>query len=88
MNIGDLLTTALALLADSATGRLESEVLLGRVLGVTRAHLYANPGSVPGIRQRAEFLQLVKKRQLGEPLPTSRGSANSGPCRLRLPRMC
>ena len=68
MKIRDLLAEARALLADSATGRLESEVLLGRVLGVTRAHLYANPGSVPGIRQRAEFLQLVKKRQRGEPI--------------------
>jgi release factor glutamine methyltransferase len=68
MNIGELLAKARLLLADSTTNRLESEVLLGHVLGVTRAYLYANPGSVTSTRHRAEFLQLVKRRQQGEPL--------------------
>jgi len=68
MNIGELLAKARLLLADSTTNRLESEVLLGHVLGVARAHLYANPGSETSTRQRAEFLQLVKRRQQGEPI--------------------
>ena len=68
MNIGELLGEARSLLAESAVGRLESEVLLGHVLGVARAHLYANPESETSPRHRAEFLQLVKRRQQGEPI--------------------
>jgi release factor glutamine methyltransferase len=68
MNIGELLAEARLLLADSAAGRLESEVLLGHVLGVSRAHLYANPTSATSTRHRAEFLQLVERRQQGEPI--------------------
>ena len=68
MNIGELLAQARLLLADPATGRLESEVLLAHVLSVSRAHLYANPGSETSLRHRAELLQLVKRRQQGEPI--------------------
>jgi release factor glutamine methyltransferase len=68
MNIGELLAEARLLLAESAAGRLESEVLLGHVLGVSRAHLYANPASATSTRHRAQFLQLVERRQQGEPI--------------------
>ena len=68
MNIGDLLVQARVLLTGSAAGRLESEVLLGHVLGVARAWLYANPESEASPRHRAEFLQLVQRRQQGEPI--------------------
>ncbi len=68
MNIGELLGKARLLLADSAMSRLESEVLLGHVLGVSRAHLYANPGLATNTRHRAQFLQLVERRQQGEPI--------------------
>ncbi len=68
MIIGELLAQARLLLAKSAAGRLESEVLLGHVLGVARAHLYANPELETSPRHRAEFLQLVERRQQGEPI--------------------
>ena len=68
MNIGELLGEARSLLAESAVGRLESEVLLGHVLGVARAHLYANPEAKMSTRQRNDFLQLVERRVQGEPI--------------------
>lgn len=68
MNIGELLADARALLAEATISRLESELLLGHVLGVSRAHLYANPKAVTNTRQRASFLQLVQRRGQGEPI--------------------
>jgi len=68
MNIGELLADARSLLISSSMSRLESEVLLGHVLGVSRAHLYANPESVTNTRQRAAFHQLVQRRRRGEPI--------------------
>lgn len=68
MNIGELLADARALLAEATISRLESELLLGHVLGVSRAHLYANPKAVTNTRQRASFLQLVQRRRRGEPI--------------------
>ncbi len=68
MNIGELLADARALLAEATISRLESELLLGHVLGVSRAHLYANPKAVTNTRQRASFLQLVQRRRQGEPI--------------------
>lgn len=68
MNIGELLAQGRSLLADPAAGRLESQVLLGHVLGVNKAHLYANPGSITSTRHCARFLQLVRRRQRGEPI--------------------
>ncbi len=68
MNIGRVLADARKVLADSSTSRLESEVLLGHVLAVPRAHLYANPEVETSARQRADFLQLVERRIQGEPI--------------------
>lgn len=68
MNIGGLLAEARRVLADSETGQLDSEVLLGHVLGVSRAHLYANSNSLPGTRQHSQFIQFVERRRQGEPL--------------------
>lgn len=68
MNIRDLLTEGHQLLTDFAAGRLESEVLLGHVLGRDRSHLFAHPGSAISTRHRAEFLGLAKRRRQGEPI--------------------
>lgn len=68
MNIGELLSEAYQLLAESAAGRLESEVLLCHVLCVSRAHLYAHSDTPTSTRQRAEFRQLLKRRRRGEPI--------------------
>ena len=68
MNIGELLADARALLAEATISRLESELLLGHVLSVSRAHLYANPRSVTSARQGAAFHQLVQRRRRGEPI--------------------
>ena len=68
MNIGRVLAEARQALADSPTGRLDSEVLLGHVLAVSRAHLYANPEAEMSTRQRNDFLQLVERRVQGEPI--------------------
>ena len=68
MNIGELLADARLQLDSSSTSRLESQVLLGHVLGVSRAYLYANPESVTDTRQRAAFHQLVQRRRQGEPI--------------------
>ena len=68
MNIGRVLAEARKVLADSPTGRLDSEVLLGHVLAVSRAHLYANPEAETSARQRDDFLQVVERRVQGEPI--------------------
>ena len=48
--------------------RLETEILLGEALGVSRAWLYANPEQIPGPEQAANFLDLVGRRKNGEPV--------------------
>ena len=68
MNIKELLTGARLRLAGSPAGGLEAEVLLGCVLEVERAWLYANPDHVPGAEQSARFRALVKRRLSGEPI--------------------
>lgn len=68
LNVKELLATARQQLADFPAGGLEAEVLLGWVLDVERAWLYANPDHVPGAEQRARFHVLVKRRESGEPV--------------------
>ena len=68
MNIGRVLADARKVLADSPTGQLDSEILLGHVLAVPRAHLYANPEADTSARQQSDFLQLVDRRIQGEPI--------------------
>ena len=68
MNVKELLTEARLQLAGSPASGLEAEVLLGWVLDVERAWLFANPDHVPGAEQRARFHVLVKRRESGEPV--------------------
>jgi release factor glutamine methyltransferase len=68
MKLAEVLAEACQILVDSPTGRLDSEVLLGHVLAVSRAHLYANPEAETSARQCDEFLQLVERRVQGEPI--------------------
>jgi release factor glutamine methyltransferase len=49
--------------------RLEAELLLAHVLGLSRASLYAHPERALPTHQRAAYQTLVKRRALGEPLP-------------------
>lgn len=55
-------------MADQPTGRLEAEILLGEVLGVNRAWLYANPDKTVSPELGNEFLDMVGRRRNGEPI--------------------
>jgi release factor glutamine methyltransferase len=68
MNIKQLLTEARQTLKDSPTARLDTEVLLCHVLSFSRAWLYANSGTVVPVEKLDEFLQLLERRQQGEPI--------------------
>jgi len=68
MTVKDLLTEARAQLQNQAVGPLEAELLLGKVLGVSRAWLYANPEYAPVPKQGEQFLDLVGRRKKGEPI--------------------
>ncbi len=68
MNIKHALEEARLALEGSATGRLDSEVLLGHVLCVSRASLYANPETDVPADKSDQFRKLVERRQAGEPV--------------------
>jgi release factor glutamine methyltransferase len=68
MNVQELLAEGRAQLVNQPAGPLEVEILLGEVLGVSRAWLYANPEQVPDPKQGARFLELVMRRKNGEPI--------------------
>jgi release factor glutamine methyltransferase len=68
MKIGELLSRGRHQLANPDLGRLESELLLAHLLGVTRAWLYANPDSAVGAKPEAEYLQQIERRKNGEPV--------------------
>ncbi len=68
MNIKQLLAKARQALEDSPTARLDTEVLLGHVLSFSRAWLYANSGTDVPAEKLDEFLQLLERRQQGEPI--------------------
>lgn len=57
-----------ALSLDSATARIEAQMLLQHVLGVSRAHLMAHPEQVLGDAQQANYRALMQRRLAGEPL--------------------
>lgn len=68
MNVTRLLSQARRILAPQPEPRLEAEVLLGHVLGVSRAWLYAN-GDQPVEGQHSErFLAWAERRASGEPM--------------------
>ena len=74
MNIVDLLATGRRKLGSVEPGRLESEVLLAHLLGVTRAWLYANPDAVVDSAREKDFLSLIERRKTGEPVAYLTGS--------------
>lgn len=57
-----------ALSLDSGTARIEVQMLLQQVLGVSRAHLLAHPEQVLDGAQAAAYRTLLQRRLAGEPL--------------------
>ena len=53
---------------DTASARLDAEVLLSHVLGKPRSHLRAWPDRVPAHEQQAQFEALLARRIGGEPV--------------------
>ncbi|MGQ0679936.1 MAG: peptide chain release factor N(5)-glutamine methyltransferase [Actinomycetota bacterium] len=49
-------------------GRVEAEILVGHVLGCSRAELYARPGELSAVDQAAALDQLAARRRDGWPL--------------------
>ncbi len=68
MNVRELLAEGRRQLAAEPVGGLEAETLLGEVLSVSRAWLYANPEQCPAPHLNQRFLQLIGRREAGEPL--------------------
>ncbi|MEJ8568944.1 peptide chain release factor N(5)-glutamine methyltransferase [Elongatibacter sediminis] len=68
MTIRDLLDLARGKLAASDSAGIDAELLLGHALEVKRSFLYANPGLDVPARRRSRFLELVRRRQQGEPI--------------------
>jgi len=59
--------------ADSATPRLDAELLLGRAVGVDRTVLIAHPEAPVGTDAEATFLADLERRAAGEPVAYIRG---------------
>jgi release factor glutamine methyltransferase len=68
MKVRELLAEGRGRLAEHSVGALEAEILLGEVLGVNRAWLYANPDNQPEPGQAAEYRELIGRRKKGTPL--------------------
>ena len=68
MTIRQLLDLAVRTLVSSPSARFDAELLLGHALGVSRSYLYANPGLELAERDRRRYLDLLQRRQLGEPV--------------------
>lgn len=68
MNVSRLLSQARIVLAGQPDCRLEAEVLLCHVLGVSRAWLYANGSQAVEDRHCERFLRCVERRASGEPI--------------------
>ena len=67
MDVRQALQAAVPRLGAEA-GRLEAEVLLRKLLGVSRAWLFANPEAPLTDEQQRQFDALVGRRQRGEPI--------------------
>ena len=57
-----------ALSLDSATARIEVQMLLQHALGVSRAYLMAHPGQLLDEAQQTAYRTLLQRRLAGEPL--------------------
>jgi release factor glutamine methyltransferase len=67
--IATVLTRAAARLICNDAPRLEAEVLLAHVLGLSRADLYAHPERSLPPQRLANYQTLLNRRACGEPLP-------------------
>lgn len=74
MDVRNMLAQGRLQLAGQTAASLEAEVLLGKVLGVNRAWLYANPDHVPGALKEANYAELIERRINGEPVAYLVGS--------------
>lgn len=68
MKVERLLSEARIALSSQAEGRLEAEVLLSHVLGVSRAWIYANADQAVEDQHSEQFSGCVERRASGEPL--------------------
>lgn len=68
MYVSTLLADAAARLAHSPSPRLDAEVLLAHVLGVTRTYLYTWPDKTVAPAQMLAFETLLARRAAGEPV--------------------
>lgn len=68
MTIRELLESATGKLTQSSSARFEAELLLGHALEASRSFLYANPEIEVPERRRRQFLELLQRRQRGEPV--------------------
>ena len=68
VTVRELLAWARGLLASHLAGSLEAEILLGHVLGVSRAWLYANGDQTVDGGKQETFRNLAERRQQGEPI--------------------
>jgi release factor glutamine methyltransferase len=70
VTIGDLLEqgTRALILAGQASARLDARVLLGHVMGMEAAMLYAYPEREVSAEQEQQFLSLIERRMHGEPV--------------------
>jgi release factor glutamine methyltransferase len=74
VNVGSLLSQARRALSSQAEGRLEAEVLLSHVLGVSRAWIYANADKAVEDQHIEQFFSCVERRASGEPMAYITGS--------------
>jgi release factor glutamine methyltransferase len=74
VNVDRLLRQARAALSGNPAGRLEAELLLCHVLGVSRSWLYANRDQAVTRQQGETFLKAAGRRAAGEPLAYITGS--------------
>jgi release factor glutamine methyltransferase len=68
MTVRQALSGAHKVLGGQTAGRIEAEILLGKVLDVGRAWLYANPEAELSADQQSSFQSLVQRREAGEPV--------------------
>lgn len=83
--LGNLLDQGRDLLTQSsASPRLDAEILLAHVLGVNRAHLYANPDSQLSKVTAENYLDLVRLRSRGHPVAHLTGEREFWSLKLRV----
>jgi len=73
--ISDLLSEGVEILTESSpTSRLDAEILLGYIFNINKTELVIHRNSLASDAQRVCYLDLIKRRQLGEPIAYIIGS--------------